>query len=1056
MRVALALFLLLSVTACGRLSLLRESPEPTLADLTPAELPADQDELPVLSLPDVAQTYREVLEVTDDPATRLQVEHRLADLVMLEGEGNLAVSDGQSEALQPAIVAYESLLRQHPVNPRNDQILYQLSRAYELNGDPAAAAATLQRLSQAHPDSTHRIEAEFRQAESDYAAGDYAAAERAYLNVTAAGATTPFYTNALYMQGWARYKQSDFDAAVASFTAALDTLVPADNDLSQLSRGDRELTEDSLRVMAVVFSSGQGSQSIEHSYADLGLRSYHSLVYDALGALYLSQERYGDSAKTYQDYIQNYPDSSVAHVFQLRAIEAFEAGGFPQRVIDGKRDYVAAFAVDGDYWLASDEAARSQMGASLRQYIDELARYHHALAQAQPQAEPETDSGSEQDAAARQANYQAAGDYYQQYIVSFPDDPDVPELGFLLAETRWESGDYAAAIVAYEWVAYDFSNYERAADAGYAAILAYDQLAPETPLVAHQRINSELAFAATFPADTRVNSVLLDAAQALLTQREYNSAIETASRLLQPERAATVTVAASAQRIVGHSFFELAQYDVAEQAYQEALAGMDVNDANFAATSDRLATSVYRQAEASAASGDSRTAAVQFARIITLAPNSPVRAAAQFDAAEHYAQAGDFEQANRLLIDFRERFEDHPLQEFVPAKLVANYEQLEQWGLAAAELDSVVAAVSEPQEQRQALYLAAQYYERSGDNGLAIARYRSYAHQWTQPLAPRMEAMERLATLYGAQNDTQRQAYWLQTIVATHDAAGAQQSQRSVYLAAESSNALAGRAQQRYLAIALQPPLKVSLAKKRQAMQAALGHYQQTVDYGVQEFTTRATYRMAQIYAQLSLDLMASPRPPQLDALALEQYELLLEEQAFPFEEQAIAIHEANVQRSWQGVYDEGVKQSFAALADLMPSRYAKSEVLPEVTPAELKDALRHDQSGDSEKAAEAFSRYVEDNPEDTSGLLHYAVFLRQQGQFEAAESVYLEALQISQLPDVHRNVGILYDLYLGNAEAALFHYQYCQQLGAEQDRQLAGWIVDLERRQPAVARGGS
>jgi Flp pilus assembly protein TadD len=54
----------------------------------------------------------------------------------------------------------------------------------------------------------------------------------------------------------------------------------------------------------------------------------------------------------------------------------------------------------------------------------------------------------------------------------------------------------------------------------------------------------------------------------------------------------------------------------------------------------------------------------------------------------------------------------------------------------------------------------------------------------------------------------------------------------------------------------------------------------------------------------------------------------LLEEQAFPFEEQAISTHEINTKRAREGVYDDGVKKSYAALAELKPGRYAKTEVM--------------------------------------------------------------------------------------------------------------------------------
>jgi tetratricopeptide (TPR) repeat protein len=81
------------------------------------------------------------------------------------------------------------------------------------------------------------------------------------------------------------------------------------------------------------------------------------------------------------------------------------------------------------------------------------------------------------------------------------------------------------------------------------------------------------------------------------------------------------------------------------------------------------------------------------------------------------------------------------------------------------------------------------------------------------------------------------------------------------------------------------------------------------------------------LYRQLAKDLLASDRPKNLSKDELEQYNVLLEEQAFPFEEKAIKLHEVNVGRAKDGADDEWVQKSFAALAQLNPGRYGKVEI---------------------------------------------------------------------------------------------------------------------------------
>ena len=122
-------------------------------------------------------------------------------------------------------------------------------------------------------------------------------------------------------------------------------------------------------------------------------------------------------------------------------------------------------------------------------------------------------------------------------------------------------------------------------------------------------------------------------------------------------------------------------------------------------------------------------------------------------------------------------------------------------------------------------------------------------------------------------------------------------------------------------------PLQDSLAAKRARMEDALDAYGRAADYGVEDVTTAATYEIAELYHQLSRDLFESERPPELNAAELSQYDILLEEQAFPFEEEAISVHEVNAARTVDGIYDEWVKKSIDALAELMPVRYAKHEM---------------------------------------------------------------------------------------------------------------------------------
>ena len=74
-------------------------------------------------------------------------------------------------------------------------------------------------------------------------------------------------------------------------------------------------------------------------------------------------------------------------------------------------------------------------------------------------------------------------------------------------------------------------------------------------------------------------------------------------------------------------------------------------------------------------------------------------------------------------------------------------------------------------------------------------------------------------------------------------------------------------------------------------MELALSAYKQAADYSVAEVTTAATYKIAEIYRGLGEGLLESQRPKGLTEEELEEYDILLEEQAYPLEEQIGRAH---------------------------------------------------------------------------------------------------------------------------------------------------------------------
>jgi tetratricopeptide (TPR) repeat protein len=631
----------------------------------------------------------------------------------------------------------------------------------------------------------------------------------------------------------------------------------------------------------------------------------------------MEKERYTDAADSYRAFVSQDRNNEKAPLLEMQAIEAYQKGGFPQLVLQGKKEFVENYSFGTAYWQGRQPKNEPKVVAELKTNLKDVAQYYHAQAQRTKGV----------------ADYQEAAKWYHSYLSSFPGEPDSAVTNFLLADTLFESKQYLDAAQEYESTAYHYGEHEKAAAAGYAAIIAYgkqeETLTGEAKSAVHNHsVDSSLKFAQTFPAHPESAAVLTKAATDLYTVKDYPRAIAAAETLLARQPPADVTKQRVAWTVIGNSNFDQGVFDKAETAYGHAQTLMPANDPERPVIVERLAASIYKQGEQKNKSGDSAAAVADYLRVSALAPTSKVRANADFDAAALLIKDKQWERAIVVLEGFRRNFPQSPLQGDVTRNLAVAYTESNHPAQAAVEFEHIAQSPGESADvQREATLQAADLYDKAGDTPKSRAMLEAFVKHFPQPLNPAMEARNKLSLITAKAGDFGARDYWLKDIVAADRAAGAARTDRSRALAAKATMTLAVPVREQFRSIKLVAPLKRSLAEKRKAMEAALKAYETAADYQVAEVTTAATFESAELYRQLGKDLMSSERPKNLNKDELEQYDVLLEEQAFPFEEKAIKLHEVNAARTKDGTYDEWVQKSFAALAQLNPGRYGKAEI---------------------------------------------------------------------------------------------------------------------------------
>jgi len=962
-------------------------PQATLADLRKVR-PDVQDVTVEQGLDQAMQGYRRFLEETPETAMTPEAMRRLADLEIekqfgiREGEGNLRPiaapllaerpADAQADTSHPAaavtgagpreserdferrttaeggmpaggsagassagavsaevdpsgpleaIALYERLLKDYPSYENSDKVLYQMARAYDELGRTEEAMATMERMIRANPHSEHYVEVQFRRGEYFFTRRQFRDAESAYSAVISLDVGSSFYELALYKLGWTLYKQDLYEEALQKYVTLLDHKVSIGYNFDEThEEEDDRRVADTFRVISLSFSNLGGPPAIREFFSTLGSRPYEDRIYSNLGEHYLAKLRYDDAAKTYKAFVDLNPFHRAAPRFSMRVIETFTQGGFPKLVLESKREFASKYGLNAEYWRHVKLEESPEVLVFVKPNLKDLATHYHAQYQSEPKADDKL------------ANYREALRWYGEYLESFPTDADSPPINYRLADLLLENKDFGEAAKQYERTAYGYPPHPQSAAAGYAAVFAYrEQLKvvskEQQDAVKRETVASSLRFADAFPKHEQAAAVLGAAADDQYELKDYRAAVAIAQRVIDNYPDAKAGLRRSAWMVVAHGSFEMAESPQAEKAYPQVLAVTPEDDKSRAALVDNLAASIYKQGEIANAAGDYRAAADHFLRIRSEAPTSSIRPTAEYDAGAALIRLKDWTAAAGVLEAFRSAYPQHKLLLEATRQIANAYRESGQLSRAAEEYERVASQSEDETLRRESLLVAGDLYEQSNARDRALGAYRRYVDEFPRPVEAALETRFKIAEIHKAANDVPLYHQQLKEIVRIDAAAGPGRTARTRTLAGRSALVLAEQVYQEFVAVKLRQPFETSLKEKKKRMDAAMEAMDGLVAYEIGEVTAAATYYMAEVYFDFSRSLAESERPSDLQPADLQAYEQALDEEAFPFEEKAIGLHEKNLELLRAGVFNAWIETSLGRLADMVPGRYAKHEM---------------------------------------------------------------------------------------------------------------------------------
>ncbi len=932
LRRALLFLMSFLLTACAGTP---EKNDTTLGSLDSMEIDLDETPRQGLSVDRAIETYEGLAQDIGAGELNAKAMRSLADLEM-QRVGK-AFDDGDpsldENSYDKAIHWYQKLLVTYPKYPEREDVLYQLARAYEQSGRVEKAVRALKLVARLYPHSPRVDEAHFRRGEILFADLRYEEAEHAYSNVVAIGHSSKFYEQALFKYGWSIYKQDRCVDSMTVFFTLLDSKLNqnmAPSELSQLAfldKSEKELVGEVDRVINLCVSQKDDPVYLSAYLEGKPARAYEFLIYEWLAQYYLEQERPYDAAKVFSAFYKRAPWHPYGVLYQDRAIEIYRNQGRKDLIIPAKVEYVLRYEGMTEHWantshnnyfeflVRTDTKSVDAVKKLLKSHLLDLAKYNHAKAQK----------------TALMVDYWEAIKWYRRYLKYFPEGEEAATINFMLAEALFEDKSYNEAALEYERTGYQYGEHDKAAEAAYAALLAYAEYekslkGKEKADWHHQATKSALKFADTFPGDPRTPTVLVKTAEEFYQAKRYGEAVTSAQRVIDVYPDVDKKLKRSALIILANTYFEQEKYNIAELYYADLVALLPKGDPMHKEAKSRLVAAIYKQAEHLKVEGALPGAIEEFNRLLKVVPDTPMRPVVEFDIATLYIVLDNWEKALDILEPFAAKYPRHELTPAAAEKVAAGYLKLEKHAKAANALVGLTKTKQSPDMMRESLWKAAELYEQVGDLENAVNTYLQYAMDFPAPLEAALEAQYKIGQIYRMQNKNFNYRVQLQKIYDADQKGRNQRTARTRYLAAQAAFELAEPLYKRYARVRLVEPIRQNMKLKDQYMKQALAAYNKAAELEVAEYTTAATYRIAAMYADFSTKLMESDRPVNLNEEELEQYELMLEEQAFPFEEKAIDLHIANVDRIVSGIYDEWVKKSLKSLAEFMPVRYKKLE----------------------------------------------------------------------------------------------------------------------------------
>lgn len=898
---------------------------------------------------------------------------------------------------------YRALGEKYPDDPSIAPLVYTLGYALSEQGDYNGAIKTFEIFAENYKTSPYFTEVCFRLGELYFDTGQYGEARDAYI-AALRNPNSIFYERALYKIGWTYYKLDMLHEAKDYFTQVVDRYQSRERQDRMAEGLAQESFFNTVLCLARMKDTGERRETIE----GLKAKEYAPALILELGRMLIEETAYEETISIYSLFATLFPENPSLPKVSAEMARAYE-------------------------WLKEEEKAKELREAIVEKYNPATDWYKKNY----PDGNRELDTLVAEVLTTLSHRYRTTGNEekaiegYKRYIAYFPESPAYKDVHLSLADTLFDAKNFREAAAYYITIMDMYKGRPEREKAARGAVLSYELIAPEA-----RDGKEDIALALGNIADRLKEESFSNAVSEDIL---YKIAAIYTSIALYPEARKLISPHLKGKRPslayqkTGDTYIAEGNFPKAIDAYTSAMRYSN-NDKDI---SSRLSTLHNIMAANYIKEERFKEAIEHYLAVSSIAPDPYLAEEALISGGLLYVKTGDMDGFKTVLRSIKKSY---PGSKGTVKLLIEAGKLLEERGEAieAVSLFEEAATLSWEREDTSALIM----------KSLAILEEEEdYQHIETLLKAylskAKLQPHEKTGMLYmlGVAQIISGKKEGIETLMAI---AKEKETQANRIYIAKAKLKLADTNLDVFMKKTIGIPFEESLKAKESLMKELLGEYTNIIKAAISELLPEASYKMGLVFENFKDSLLDSERPEELSNEDLAEYKFLLEEKAYPLEEQAVSAYDRCIKASMDlNLKKEFMQKCIERLAALRPVLYKRDIKLPETKPLFMppepvtvvhssakKESIGHFNEGfdkmesDPSEALKSFNLALQEEPALYEAHYNRGLLLYRSKDKEGANAAFSKVLEKGEgMAEVYDAIGML-DMEDGNISGAIDAYK--------------------------------